>query len=44
MEEGEGMGTILLHPDNMQELANFIGEDQIDMISKVIDGEPLPGG
>ena len=39
MEEDEGMGTILLHPDNMQELANFIGEDQIDQIANIIEGE-----
>ena len=39
MEEDEGMGTILLHPDNMQELANFIGEEQIDQIANIIEGD-----
>ena len=39
MEEEEGMGTILLHPDNMQELANFIGEEQIDRIATIIEGD-----
>ena len=39
MEEDEGMGTILLHPDNMQELANFIGEEQIDQIATIIEGD-----
>ena len=39
MEQDEGIGTILLHPDNMQELANFIGEDQIDQIANIIEGD-----
>ena len=37
MEEGEGEGTIILHPDNMQELANFIGEEQIEELAKHLE-------
>jgi len=37
MEEDEGEGTIILHPDNMQELANFIGEDEITELIPDLD-------
>ena len=39
MEEGEDAGTILLHPDNMQQLANFIGEEQIEQLANLIEGD-----
>ena len=36
MEEDEGEGIVILHPDNMQELANFIGEDGIDQLTSIM--------
>ena len=39
MEEDEGAGITVLHPDNMQELANFIGEAQIEQLSTLIEGD-----
>ena len=39
MEEDEGAGITVLHPDNMQELANFIGEAEIEQLATIIEGE-----
>ena len=39
MEEDEGAGITVLHPDNMQELANFIGEAEINQLANIIEGE-----
>ena len=39
MEEDEGEGIVILHPDNMQELANFIGEDGIDQLTSIMEGD-----
>jgi hypothetical protein len=41
MEEDEGEGVIILHPDNMQELANFIGEDEITELIPDLDDGPF---
>ena len=39
MEEDEGEGTIILHPDNMQHLANFIGKEQIEELIPLLDDD-----
>lgn len=39
MEEDEGEGIVILHPDNMQELANFIGEEGISQLTSIMEGD-----
>ena len=43
MEEDEGEGVIILHPDNMQVLANFIGEEQIANLQPKLSEEERLG-